>query len=458
MIGQLNAVQSTKSVQEVSKQSSGPKISRFPKSDLRYWQAVIFQPTYTRAGQTHQVADWSAKIQHRGRRETFALESPNRAAAAGRAKEIFLSLQAVGWDGTLAKFKPGATANVAPNQNVATVGEFITEVKAKSALRERTFEEYAKAFRKIVADIHKIDGGRKKFDHFNGGRDAWVQRINEISLATITPERIQSWKIDFIRRAGESATKKREARNSVNAFIRNARSLFSAKLLKFARIKLPEVLPFAGVEFEARSSMRYRSEIDAATLVPAAREELAPTHPEQYKIFLLSIMAGLRRNEIDLLEWPSMDYRRNVIRIQRTKYYQPKNEDSLGDVEVDPEVLKVFRDHEKQATGAFVIESKNPPKPNAKYSYHRCKKDFDAVVTWLRSKGVRANTPLHSMRKEFGSLLCEQGGIYEASRALRHADIRTTSAHYLDRKRRVTVGLGNLLTTVQDTLGKRDEK
>lgn len=112
-------------------------------------------------------------MQHRGRRETFALGTPNRAAAAGRAKEIFLSLQATGWEGTLAKLKPGPVASVASaSQDVATVGGFIAEVKARASVRERTFEEYAKALRKIVADPHGIDGGRTKLDHTHGGHGA----------------------------------------------------------------------------------------------------------------------------------------------------------------------------------------------------------------------------------------------------------------------------------------------
>ena len=139
MMDQLSASRNRKNVQEVSKQKGKLQISSFPKTDLRHWQAVVFQPTYTRAGETYRVADWSVKIQHRGRRETFALGTPNRAAAAGRAKEIFLSLQAVGWDGTTAKFKPGIAVTLASDRDVATVGEFISEVKAKSAVRELTF-------------------------------------------------------------------------------------------------------------------------------------------------------------------------------------------------------------------------------------------------------------------------------------------------------------------------------
>lgn len=44
--------QAQSGVTEVSKKTLGPKISKFPKTDLRYWQAAIFQPIYTKARQT----------------------------------------------------------------------------------------------------------------------------------------------------------------------------------------------------------------------------------------------------------------------------------------------------------------------------------------------------------------------------------------------------------------------
>jgi hypothetical protein len=58
---------------------------------------------------------------------------------------------------------------------------------------------------------------------------------------------------------------------------------------------------------------------------------------------------------------------------------------------------------------------------------------------------VTTKTPLHSLRKEFGSRVAAEHGIYAASRLLRHADITTTAQYYLDKKKRVTSGLGRLL-------------
>src|SRR5215475_7853958 len=42
----------------------------------------------------------------------------------------------------------------------------------------------------------------------------------------------------------------------------------------------------------------------------------------------------------------------------------------------------------------------------------------------------------------YGSQVCDRLGIYAASRALRRASVAVTAAHYLDKKSRVTSGLG----------------
>jgi hypothetical protein len=180
---QKNTRRNRKSVQEVSKQDRGN--ARYGKTDLRYWEKSIFQSTYTRDGTVRRVGEWAVKIQHLGRRETFPLSSANRASAAARAKEIYLSLKSAGWEPTLTKFKPKA---INARKAVSTVGEFLNEVKAKASARPKTIESYCRAFRTIVADIFGIDGGKKKYDYRNGGRSGWLAKINNIKLADITPD------------------------------------------------------------------------------------------------------------------------------------------------------------------------------------------------------------------------------------------------------------------------------
>jgi hypothetical protein len=121
-------------------------------------------------------------------------------------------------------------------------------------------------------------------------------------------------------------------------------------------------------------------------------------------------------------------------------------------VEIDSEVMELFRGYHASKTGDFVIESAVPARPQGTYPHYRCQRDFDALGNWLRSHGVASNRPLHTLRKEYGSQICAKHGIYAASHALRHADIAITSQHYLDKRQRATVGLGALLVLPENVI------
>ena len=442
---QESTLMDAKSVQEVSKHNKPRSLA---KSDLRYWMASIFRPTYTRSGETREVAEWMVKIQYAGRRENFALGTPNKAAAAAKAKDIYLLLQGSGWESVVARFKPKSL--IVPKA-VTTVGEFLQEVQAKVSIRPKTLGDYFRAFRTIVSGIEGIDGGTAKYDYRSGGREAWLAKVHAVKLADVTPEKVQKWKIEFLRRAGSGPLKQRAAKTSVNSLIRQAKSLFASSVLRFIQHELLCGSPFEGVDFEPRQSMRYRSSFDLKTLIHMAQNgmpdgSVQKLPSEQWKIFLLAVMGGLRRNEIDKLEWSAFRWDEGIIRVDATSSFHPKSEDALGDVEIDPELMEIFRNFKKTASGSFVIEASISPRVNTAYTHYRCKKEMDALIEWLRANGVTGNTPLHTLRKEFGSQMCAKHGIYAASRALRHGDIAITSQHYLDKRRRTTLGLGGLLT------------
>ncbi len=329
------------------------------------------------------------------------------------------------------------------------------EVKAKASARPKTIESCCQAFRTIVADICGIDGGKSKYDYRKGGRDSWLRKVHRVRIAAITSAEVQKWKLRFLRRAGTDPIKQRAARVSVNSLMRQAKSLFAPAVLKFVSLELTDTSPFAGVPFEPRQSMKYRSAFSVEKLIEDAQKELPV---EQLQILLLALMVGLRRNEIDKLEWAAFCWNEGIIRIEATRYFHPKTEDAVGDVEVDAELLEIFRGFRARATGDFVIESEIAPRLGVTYAHYRCQRLFEALAIWLRDHGVTGNKPLHTLRKEFGSQVCAKHGIYAASTALRHADIAITSQHYLDRRKRSTVGLGNLLKAATNVVlinGKR---
>jgi integrase len=230
-----------------------------------------------------------------------------------------------------------------------------------------------------------------------------LERVHAIKLEDVTPQCIQEWKRKFLARAGEDPLALRSARVSVNSFMRRAKCLFAPKNIRHLELSLSAVSPFSGVAAEKKQNVRYRSGFDAVALLGSASAELALNDPEEFKILLLALTAGLRAHEIDLLEWDAFDFATGTLTIQPTRYYQPKSEYSLGTVDLEPELVEIFRGFRARAQSAFVIESSLPPKSGLRYDYYRCRPHFRRLYTWLRTHGVAGRTPLHTLRKEYGS-------------------------------------------------------
>jgi integrase len=410
---------------------------------LSYWEDAIFQ---RRAG-----GNWWVQIQHAGRREKFSLATPVKAAAAARARDSYQTLVVKGWHEALREFKPQSTALP---RDASTVGEFLDELKEKADLKQKTLEGYAVALRKIVADAFDIDGGREKYDYRTGGYQRWLERVHAIKLAALTPDVVQQWKRSFLARAADDPIRSRAAKISVNSFLRRAKSLFAPDVIKhLSRVQLPSPLPFERVSFEPRQLMRYRSTINVEKLTRDAHEELAQNDSPSFLAFLLALGAGLRRIEIDRLEWSAFRWNDNVIRIEPTEHFDVKTEHSIGDVSIDAELMSMMHGYAARARSNFVIESRNLPRKRATFENYRAQNVFERLSAWLRSKGVSAPKPIHELRKESGSMVNRKHGLTAAKDFLRHADVAITAAHYIDRARQATSGLGALLAT--DRKGKK---
>ena len=98
-----------------------------------------------------------------------------------------------------------------------------------------------------------------------------------------------------------------------------------------------------------------------------------------------------------------------------------------------------------RAGGEFVIESDSAPDNGKPYEHYRCQSDFVELIGWLRAHGVVSRTPLHTLRKEFGSQINARFGLVAVQRMLRHAQVAVTAAHYVEIKARPVLGFGHLL-------------
>ena len=457
----MKSISNKKSGQEVAKvlkdKSDKPKLA---KTDSRYWLARLFRNKYGNGEQAGQTKDWCVRVARAGRRETINLQTPNRDVAARKAQECYQSLLSKGWDETLAVFKPKAAKPV----HIATVGEFLSQVRATTDFRDSTFTVYSQSLRKIVADIAEIDDQpaidengqpkrdrRKRIillsrrDHRSGGRDAWVSKVEAQSLDILTPDAIQRWKLAYIALAGTAPDAHRRATNTSAALLRSARALFSERAIKFVKdtLTLPAPLPFSDLKLPKTTGTRYVSRIDAGSLIAAARSNLTG---EPFKVFCLALLCGLRKREIDTLLWRQVDFQAAQIRIEATEYFQPKSEDSIGSIDLDDELIALLRGWKASSTGEFVVAEELQPHTNRARSNYRCSPVFRALYDWLAIQGVTARKPLHELRKELGAILASEQGIFAAQSVLRHAQISTTAAYYVDKKRRITAGLGSFLS------------
>jgi len=426
----------SKSVRKVSAEK-GSKASTIGRADKRYWQKE--GKLYT----NHGSAAYCCKIQFNGRRESFSLNTGNKAAAAGKAAKIYGDIAALGWDAALAKHKPDEA-----REKGANVGDLIRAVVELADVRPATLAGNVAAFRRIVASVAKIDATKSRFAGRGKGRAAWLAAVDGVPLAKITPDAVEAWKLAFVgSRAGRDEVKARASRNTANTILRSAKSLFSKRLMRFIsqRITLPSPLPFDGVEFFPRQSMRYTSTMDVQALLTAARDELSAKDSEAFKAVALCLFAGLRRNEADKLRWSSIDFERGVIRVEAQADFAPKAETSLAEVPIDAEVCAVLRGYRAAMPTAEYVLTGRDANPSAGWRTYRADETFERLTAWLRTHGVNSRTPLHTLRKEAGSLICQQAGLFAASRFLRHADVAITAQHYAAQKDRVTVGLGALL-------------
>ena len=319
-------------------------------------------------------------------------------------------------------------------------------------MRERTFGCYSYALRKIATEaLGDKSTSKRKFDPVSC---PWRKDADRILLNRLTPQKVDEWKFAFVAVAGNEQLAKQRQKRNANSFLRNARALFGKKVLrKLAErgVAVPAPSPFDGVELEEKSgSTRYVSQINARLLTQAARTELRTKDGEAWKVFLLALGAGLRRGEIDNLQWQQVDFERGEIRVMSTEAHALKTESSEGRVFVDAGLLAELKPFAANATGLYVVEPETPMRQHGAAQFYRAVETFTRLTTWLRSHGVLTDKPLHALRKEFGSIICESADIHTASRQLRHSNLSTTANSYLDSRRKAAPSIGDWLKPAEE--------
>src|SRR5436190_10792740 len=82
--------------------SGHAKIKRLPKTHQDYWSSKLKKRSYQLDERTVEIPTWQVRLFHLGRESWFNLDIANKAAAAVKARDIYLHLISKGWAETLA--------------------------------------------------------------------------------------------------------------------------------------------------------------------------------------------------------------------------------------------------------------------------------------------------------------------------------------------------------------------
>lgn len=452
-------------------------LTKFSVNDVRYWDARVYHPRYGATKSMKEAATFAVRIQAHGERRNVALRETTKREAAKAAMNLYKLVDLHGWERGLAEFRGEAP----PVKNNLTLGEYLAEVTATGEIMPRTMRTYATKVRKIAADIGKVrlPGRMNKHDHVNGGAQEWQRLVDAVPLRKLMPDAVQIWLSGYLAQFRSNPAKLISATKTANSCIRAGKAIFAEKIReRLTHVILPEPTPFVGMKTAKERPTRYRSEIenpevlliagmrdladavmelehqaiwremggegDAPEPTPAEkiRAELrASRKREAFKVLVLGLCAGLRRGEIDRLQWSQVDFGRSLIVIKATDCFAPKA-NSAGDIPIDEEIVKLMKKWKKASNGRFVVEGVEPKVDTDNHHYRACRAHAE-LIAWLHGKGLTSRNPLHTLRKEFGSIVCQRAGVYVASRLLRHANITMTTSVYTDDRGRVTSGLGS---------------
>jgi integrase len=303
------------------------------------------------------------------------------------------------------------------------IGQFINAVDSIRRTSDRTHYDSCAKLRRIAGEIFGIA------QVGNGAAAAakWRRKVEVLKLSKISPIDIEKWRIKKLASA-KTQIQRAKTETTADSVIRCAKALFKPQnLVLLDKLDLQSPLPFEGLRTKQHLK-KYVSKIDGTVLLKNAQAGLSA---ELLKIFMLAFGAGLRRGEIDHLRWSMINSKQGVIALEETNNWKPKTSESKHPFPISWEVLEVLG----QPNDGFVICPKKPKERVLPESYpqgYRCDHEFKKLNEWLRKQGVDTQCPIHTLRKEFGSMVSSEYGIEVAAKQLRHKTITLTFAVYQD--------------------------
>lgn len=285
------------------------------------------------------------------------------------------------------------------------------------------------------------------------------------TVEAITLHKLQDYRKHYLQNADTKNRNPDSAKRSLASQYRMAKSIFKVSCLNYYTQEYRRNItsPFSTIESPKVKAESYTPlSSDTRKALTQNIEETNDSYMSM--MFQLALFCGMRRNEIDKarISWLGKQKDHTILTIQRESDFIPKSKQNrqiliphdLHDklLSARQEIIAKFANsthlYQRILESPYLIPTPEKIKNRAtvKSDILRLDTKFRAFVNWLRENGFPdSNSPIHSLRKEFGALVATKHGLYAASVLLGHASYQVTIDHYAALVEQPTIDINALI-------------
>jgi len=234
-------------------------------------------------------------------------------------------------------------------------------------------------------------------------KDAWT---NPNGSPVETDEDVK----DYTRRGARAHT--------INFEVGTLKTIFNLAI-KWGYLKENPTSEVKKLKVNDSKAVRFLTENECKRLLEACTADL-------YPIYFTFLNTGMRKAELENLEWTDIDFKRRKIRIRRKDFWQPKTGER--DIPINSQLLELLKDlkqtNERKLNGRiqisnFVFSDNDGGKLKTKLR--------EKLIRIAQKAGIENLTKVHTLRHTFASHLVMKGvDLPTVKKLMGHSDIETT--------------------------------
>jgi site-specific recombinase XerD len=299
--------------------------------------------------------------------------------------------------------------NVGPSKKMAELA--LKDLEVKIARDELGFAKKDGAFQKLISEYkdygktNLAPSTRKRYGaiidnflRFLENRYPYIEKISQF-----TPKIFEDFKGFRKEEGAENRT--------VNAEMIVIRMMFRLAV-QWGYAKANPTDGVSKLRIPSKNAPRFLSEEECQKLLAASDEFLRP-------IFFTFLSTGMRKSELENLEWEDVDFDRRKIRIRVKDNWSPKSNER--EIPMNDGLVEVLRRQTQKTNGSrFVF----PDEAGGSIYKNRLRK---RLMTLTKKLGFGEITQVHALRHTFASHLVMKGvDLATIKKLMGHSDIDTT--------------------------------